>query len=159
MWARGEEEEGEGEEAVIGNPPTREESKVPMPRRRRVLLSLLSFASGGRRAMERGGMRKIAGEKISGENGERFGQLHPGLGRGLDGWRPLAGQEKASREERRRATAGEEQARLILPALIPRLVKEEGSGVSPQENFTSRRIVRSRDRIERPRAAGRGEMR
>ena len=70
MWARGE-EEGDGEEAVSGNPPVREESKVPMPRSRRVLLSLLSFAAGGRRAMERGGMRRRAGEISSGENGER----------------------------------------------------------------------------------------
>ena len=77
----------------------------------------------------------------------------------MDGWRPLAGQENESREERRRANAGEEEARVILAALIPRLVKEEGSGVSHQENFTSRRIVRRRERIERPRAAGRGEMR
>ena len=66
-WARGEELEGEGEEAVSGNPPVSEESIVPMPRRRRVLLSLLSFACG-RRAMERGGMRGRAGERSG--NGE-----------------------------------------------------------------------------------------
>ena len=81
------------------------------------------------------------------------------MGRGEDGRSPLVGQEKASREERRRATAGEEEARVSLAALIPLLVSEEGSGVSHQENFTRRRIVRRRERIERPRAAGRGEMR
>jgi len=81
------------------------------------------------------------------------------LGRGEDGRRPLAGQERASSEERRRATAGEEEARESLAARKPLLVREEGSGVSHQENFTSRRIVSRRERMERPRAAGRGEIR
>ena len=151
--ARGEELEEEGEEAVTGNPPVREESKVPMPRRRRVLFSF----AGGRRAMERGGMRGRAGEIFGKE--EMSGQLQPGLGRGEDGRRPLDGQERASREDKSRATAGEEEAREILAARKPRLVREEGSGVSHQENFARRRIVSRRERMERPRAAGRGEMR
>ena len=155
-WARGEELEGEVEEAVSGNPPVREESKVPVPRRRRVLLSFLSFAKG-RRAMERGGMRGRAGERSG--NGEMSGQLQPGLGRGEDGRRPLDGQERASSEEKRRARAGEEEARESLAARKPRLVRDEGSGVSHHENFASRRIVSRRERMERPSAAGRGEMR
>ena len=81
------------------------------------------------------------------------------MGRGEDGRRPLAGQERASSEEKRRATAGEEEARESLAARKALLVREEGSGVSHQENFASRRIVSRRERMERPRAAGRGEMR
>ena len=60
-WERGVELVGEGEHNVRGRPPMKEERTVPMPRRRRVLFSLLSL-KGGRRAMERGGMRGRAGE-------------------------------------------------------------------------------------------------
>ena len=81
------------------------------------------------------------------------------MGRGEAGRRALEGQEKAIREEKRRATAGEEKVRESLAALNPRLVREEGSGVSHQENLANRRMVIRRERRERPRAAGRGEMR
>ena len=67
--ARGEELDGEEVDAVSGNPPVRVESKVPIPKRRRVLLSLLAFDCG-RRAMERGGMKVRAGEREVKINGE-----------------------------------------------------------------------------------------
>ena len=67
--------------------------------------------------------------------------------------------QKGERDMEGKKARSEEEARESLAARKPLLVREEGSGVSHQENFTSRRIVSRRERMERPRAAGRGEMR
>ena len=159
-WARGVAGCGERREVVRGRPPRGAERRVPRLRSRKSLRRVGASCVREWRPRGRVGRSSSVGESRDGREGRRESQSKELGGRRGKGGRRLAlGHVVARAVARTRAMREREEEREILVVRRMREEREEGSGPSPQWNFGRRRRITSRARRERPRVAGRGEIR